>query len=390
MVSDHSPAVLVIPNGLPRKKKSFRFVNYVADKIDFLDVVQQGWNLDIKGCHIFKVVKRLKNLKKALNELNWKNDNLFDKVVVLKQQLKEAQSNLEANPFNLNKRREAMENFSKYTEAIEDELKLLHKTAKIKWLREGDNNYVFFYSVLKSRKNKNRVESICGENMDRFMGNKLYLEDTAKMIVKVTDVEIKSAMFDIDSNKAAGPMDLLHVCGYFKGDRGLRQGDQISPYLFTLVMEVLNMILVKEIKEFENLKYHYRCKELKLTHMCFDDDMLVMFNGDKESMGVVKKALDEFSSVSSLLHNLNKSTIFFGSINDGLKREILQILPFKLGSLPMKYLGIPLVAKRLGVKECMSLMENVEKRINCWRNKLLSYAGRIQLISSVLSSMHQY
>ncbi|GJT86251.1 RNA-directed DNA polymerase, eukaryota, reverse transcriptase zinc-binding domain protein [Tanacetum coccineum] len=39
-VDDICSSVLVIPDGLPRKKKSFRFVNYVADKIDFLDVVQ--------------------------------------------------------------------------------------------------------------------------------------------------------------------------------------------------------------------------------------------------------------------------------------------------------------------------------------------------------------
>ncbi|GJY12247.1 hypothetical protein Tco_0381556 [Tanacetum coccineum] len=56
----------------------------------------------------------------------------------------------------------------------------------------------------------------------------------------------------------------------------------------------------------------------------------------------------------------------------------------------MKYLGVPLIAKKLGVNDCRSLIDNVDRRINNWRNKLLSYAGRIQLIASVLSAMQQY
>ncbi|GJR35226.1 hypothetical protein Tco_1210910 [Tanacetum coccineum] len=76
--------------------------------------------------------------------------------------------------------------------------------------------------------------------------------------------------------------------------------------------------------------------------------------------------------------------------SESLKEEMLHILPFKCGKLPMKYLGVPLLVKRLGVKDCQSLIDNVRNRINCWRNKFLSYAGRIQLIASVLSVMHQY
>ncbi|GJZ15925.1 hypothetical protein Tco_0551602 [Tanacetum coccineum] len=56
----------------------------------------------------------------------------------------------------------------------------------------------------------------------------------------------------------------------------------------------------------------------------------------------------------------------------------------------MRYLGVPLLAKRLGVKDCASLIDNVEKRINCWKNRFLSYAGRMQLIASVLATMQQY
>ncbi|GJU25434.1 RNA-directed DNA polymerase, eukaryota, reverse transcriptase zinc-binding domain protein [Tanacetum coccineum] len=132
------------------------------------------------------------------------------------------------------------------------------------------------------------------------------------------------------------------------------------------------------------------CMELKLTHICFADDLMVSCNGDVDSLKVVKRALDDFSSVSWLHSNLGKSTIFFGSINERDKGDLLQILPFKCGKLRMKYLGVSLLAKRLGVKDCKILIENVENRINCWKNKTLSYARRIQLIASVLSTMQQY
>ncbi|GJV63740.1 RNA-directed DNA polymerase, eukaryota, reverse transcriptase zinc-binding domain protein [Tanacetum coccineum] len=114
----------------------------------------------------------------------------------------------------------------------------------------------------------------------------------------------------------------------------------------------------------------------------------ICVNGEiKGIIKVVKKSMDEFSSVSGLFSNLNKSTIFFGNVIEEEKTNILQILPFKCGVLSMKYLGVPLLAKRLGVSDCKCLIDNVENRITCWKNKHLSYAGRIQLIASVLSAM---
>nr|GEY86701.1 RNA-directed DNA polymerase, eukaryota, reverse transcriptase zinc-binding domain protein [Tanacetum cinerariifolium] len=97
-----------------------------------------------------------------------------------------------------------------------------------------------------------------------------------------------------------------------------------------------------------------------------------------------------FSSVSGLFPNHNKSAIFFGSILEGKKQEFLDIMTFKCGKLPMKYVGVPLLAKRLSVKDCKSLVDNVENRIKCWKNKFLSYVGKIQLIASVLSTMQSY
>ncbi|GKD42378.1 hypothetical protein Tco_1267023, partial [Tanacetum coccineum] len=130
--------------------------------------------------------------------------------------------------------------------------------------------------------------------------------------------------------------------GYFIGGRGLRKGDPISPYLFTIVMEV------------------------------------------------IKLALEEFSSTSGLVPNLGKSTMFYCNINEDLKNKILEIVPFAVGKPPMRYLRVPLVTRSLKVKDCKCLVDKVKWKIGDWKNKFLSYAGRMQLIASVLSTMQTY
>ncbi|GJT15727.1 RNA-directed DNA polymerase, eukaryota, reverse transcriptase zinc-binding domain protein [Tanacetum coccineum] len=176
--------------------------------------------------------------------------------------------------------------------------------------------------------------------------------------------------------------------GYFKGGRGLRQGDPMSPYLFTLIMEVFTLILHRQIAKEPKFQYHFGCKEILLTHVCFADDLLVMCHGDKVSVEVIKKALQEFSSCPGLLPNNAKSSVFFGSIKEVDKNSIISVLPFSIGKFPVKHLGVSLIAKRLGIKECGCLLDKIKCRIKNWRNRSLSYAGILQLIATVLESIH--
>nr|GFC25929.1 RNA-directed DNA polymerase, eukaryota, reverse transcriptase zinc-binding domain protein [Tanacetum cinerariifolium] len=99
-------------------------------------------------------------------------------------------------------------------------------------------------------------------------------------------------------------------CGYFKGGRGLRQGDPMSPYLFTLVMEVFTLIMEKNVINSPEFNYHFVCRELKITHICFADDLLVFCYEDTCFAKVIKKSLEEFGNCSGLLPNFNKSVIF--------------------------------------------------------------------------------
>ncbi|GKB92604.1 RNA-directed DNA polymerase, eukaryota, reverse transcriptase zinc-binding domain protein [Tanacetum coccineum] len=99
--------------------------------------------------------------------------------------------------------------------------------------------------------------------------------------------------------------------GYFKGGRGLRQGDRVSPYLFTLIMEVFSLMLKRQIENDTKFQYHFGCKSMKLVHVYFADDLLVMCHGDVDSVNVIKKALDEFSTCYGLLPNNSKSTVYW-------------------------------------------------------------------------------
>ncbi|GKA87978.1 RNA-directed DNA polymerase, eukaryota, reverse transcriptase zinc-binding domain protein [Tanacetum coccineum] len=113
--------------------------------------------------------------------------------------------------------------------------------------------------------------------------------------------------------------------GYFSSGRGLRQGDPMSSCLFTLVMEV-TLLMAKNVQQNANFKFHMGCKELKLSHLCFFDDMLVISHGEVESVRIIRDTMRELSDISILIPNMDKSTVFFGNASEGEKDKILNIL----------------------------------------------------------------
>nr|GEV58827.1 hypothetical protein [Tanacetum cinerariifolium] len=105
---------------------------------------------------------------------------------------------------------------------------------------------------------------------------------------------------------------------------------------------------------------------------------------------VIKDALDDFKDASGLNPSMPKSKAYFCNVINYTKLAILNVLPFEEERLLVKYLGVPLVSSRLIFRDCKELIEKVHNRVNDWKNKCLSIAGRLQLIQSVLGSLHVY
>ena len=99
--------------------------------------------------------------------------------------------------------------------------------------------------------------------------------------------------------------------------------------------------------------------------------------------------LDQFALLSGMNINYSKSAIFFGGLVKH-RQWITSHLGLTMGDLPIRYLGIPLISKRLSVGACSPLIQAVTRRLQSWKAKLLSFTGRAELIKAVLSAMHLF
>ena len=97
-----------------------------------------------------------------------------------------------------------------------------------------------------------------------------------------------------------------------------------------------------------------------------------------------------FYTYSGLQLNCDKSEFYCSGVSRDTVNEMQLSTGFKCGSLPVRYLGVPLVTRRLSFKDCYPLFNKMKARINCWSARLISYARRLQLIKSVLYSIQNF
>ncbi|XP_071739373.1 uncharacterized protein [Rutidosis leptorrhynchoides] len=433
-ISNHCPAVLKIPVGLKSNPKPFKFSNYIVNHENFKMVVEEEWQANVQGHLMYRVVKKLRNLKKPIRKLMWSKGNLHDRVLRCRGVLDDARKALDNDPFSSHARSHASQALKDYNLAIIEEESFLKQKSKIEWLGVGDHNSSYFHKVVKGRANRNRIVSIQddqgnmleGDDVTKlfvqhytnFLGStsvcddlhdpsslftkKISHQNAMHMIRPISDDEVKKAIFGIGDNKSPGPdgysallkeinnttitllpkvhvpnkvtdfrpiscCNVIYKCiskiisnriksslddvvsknqsafisglriadnvlltqeimknyhldrgiprcafkvdiqkaydtvdwkflesaltwfsfprlmikwimtcvstttysicingdlhGFFKGKRGLWQGDPMSPYLFTLVMEVLTLMLKRNVERSTMFKYHPKCKK---------------------------------------------------------------------------------------------------------------------------------
>lgn len=160
-------------------------------------------------------------------------------------------------------------------------------------------------------------------------------------------------------------------------------GFAISPYLFIMVMEVASKLLEQAVDN-GNIRLHPGCVEPRVTHLLFADDLLVFSDGSRHSISGIKHVMSSFRDWSGLDMNASKLEILFGGYEDIEASVISDISGFKIGTFPTRYLGLPLNPSRISQATLQPFVERISSKLNNYTVKLLSFAGKVQLIVSVI------
>lgn len=176
----------------------------------------------------------------------------------------------------------------------------------------------------------------------------------------------------------------------FKLQKGLHQWDPISPFLFNVVVEGLN-VLFERARE-QNLIKGTRIglNGVLITHLQFADDTIILCNKDRVEMENIKRILGCFQLMLGLQINFGKSSLCGVKIPIAEVNDLANIMGCKVECLPMKYLGLPLGANPTSLKTWKPVIESMEKRLNIWRGRQNSTGGKLTLMNSALVTLPVY
>ncbi|XP_026390935.1 uncharacterized protein LOC113286568 [Papaver somniferum] len=142
-----------------------------------------------------------------------------------------------------------------------------------------------------------------------------------------------------------------------RNQKGIRQGDPISPFIFIIVDELLSKMIGKAAS----------------------DGLISGF----------QNILFAFQLVTGLSVNFRKSAVV-GIGDDNNAAYCASIFGCQIAEFPINYLGIPLGSKSKNKAVLDVLIARFQQKLRTWRRRYLSKGKRLLLINSVLASTPIY
>jgi hypothetical protein len=175
---------------------------------------------------------------------------------------------------------------------------------------------------------------------------------------------------------------------FFQDKRGLTQGFPLSPMLYVLMVESINIKLAYERRtnNFPGLKITRGAR--RINNSQFVDDTLLLGGASQTMATIFKMVLDQYREATGGTINKHKSQIYAWNIKASILARITNILqfPFFVDWKLFKYLGTPISLKSLLGEAWQVILQKIKDQFEIWGAIWLNPTDRVVLVKSILSS----
>nr|KAJ0215250.1 hypothetical protein LSAT_V11C300110250 [Lactuca sativa] len=165
----------------------------------------------------------------------------------------------------------------------------------------------------------------------------------------------------------------------FKLHRGVRQGDPLSSFLFIIVVEALKIAISEAMEKGIHKGVTLPNSGPTISLFQYVDDAIFLGEWSKENASNLLRILRCFYRASGLKVNLSKSKVYGIGVSNTQIGEMANWLNCSVGEFPFIYLGTP-----------MSLIDKFNNKLPNWKDRNLSFGGRLVLCKAVLGTKGSY